>query len=67
MPYTISFVIRKRKQIDSINELPEANRPPEYMLWMRSGDEINKWIKKSLDPKYKDNSGLVISELDIEG
>ena len=65
-PYTIAYVMRKRMQIDSLNELPEDKRPPEYMIWNGSVEQINSWIKKAIHIPVKDTQ-LIISEDDIEG
>lgn len=46
LPYTISYVFRKRVQIDNLNELPSEKRPPENILWHNNPDKLTKWIKK---------------------
>ncbi len=46
LPWTISYVIRKRAQIDSFNELPAEKRPPESMIWYGSNKDIDEWFKK---------------------
>lgn len=67
LPYTVSFVLRKRKQIDSLNELPKEKRPPEYIIWDKGGEEIDRWI----DRVYKNNTnmsdGITITADMIEG
>jgi len=46
LPWTISYVIRKRAQIDSFNELPEEKRPTDNLIWYGTNKEINLWFKK---------------------
>ena len=65
LPYTISFVIKKRIQIDNLNELEKSKRPPEMMIWDGTGDEIEEWLDKVFDRKSDDTIELVISEADI--
>jgi len=54
LPYTISFVIRKRQQLDSLNELPKEKRPPDLMFWDGTPEELESWLdnvfKKNKDP-----------------
>lgn len=54
MPWTISYVIRKRVQIDSYNELPKEKRPPDKLIWYGTPEDIEKWFKKVF--KTKDNT-----------
>lgn len=65
IPYTISFVIRKRQQIDGFNELPKEKRPPEKMAWDGSQDDLDEWFDKVFDTK--EDNGIIISESEIEG
>jgi len=65
LPYTISFVIRKRMQIDSINEIPKEKRPPELMLWDGDSEEIESWINKAFDGKQKQKLEFTISPDEI--
>ena len=64
IPYTISFVIRKRLQIDNLNELPKDKRPPEAIIWDGTSSDLDKWIEKMYD---KGDDGIVLSLTDIEG
>lgn len=64
LPYTISFVIRKRQQLDSLSEFPKDKRPPEMMIWTGSSDDIENWIDKVYDLKKQKESDTV--ELVIE-
>lgn len=44
LPYTISFLIRKRMQIDSWLELPKEKRPPES-IWDKPSD-LEEWFDR---------------------
>lgn len=69
IPYTISFVIRKRIQIDNLNELPKEKRPPEMMIWDGSSTELEDWIDRVYDRKKRkeyDVSEIVILDRDME-
>jgi len=68
LPYTISFVFRKRIQVDNLSELPKEKRPPDKILWDGTADEIDKWLDKVFDRKEKpDGLQLSISDAEIEG
>jgi len=65
IPYTWSYVIRKRMQVDSINELPNDKRPPDVVIWWRPQEELERWINNAL--KLDDESSdIFISESEIE-
>jgi len=68
LPWTISYVIRKRAQIDSFNELPQEKRPPEKMIWYGDSKDIDNWFKKVF--KLRDENPnefiLEISDAEIE-
>jgi hypothetical protein len=66
MPYTISFIIRKRKQLDNLSELPKEKRPPEYIIWDRGGDEIDRWIDRVYNNKSKSDS-IEFWDTEVEG
>jgi len=66
IPYTLSFVIRKRVQIDSLNEMPKDKRPPELMIWDGTSDEIESWIDKVYDRKDNTPDGIYIDIKDDE-
>ena len=48
LPYTISYVIRKRLQVSSLQEMPKDKRVPEMTIWDGSAEEIEEWIKKNI-------------------
>jgi hypothetical protein len=65
LPYTISYCIRKRSQIDNLSELPKAKRPPDKILWDGTGDELEEWLDKVIDSKQT-KSEMIIRDTDIE-
>lgn len=65
VPYTISFVIRKRQQLDNLNELPKEKQPPEDMIWEGTSEEIEDWINKVFDHNKGSNTAEFIIE-DVE-
>lgn len=69
IPYTLSFVIRKRIQIDNLNEMPKDKRPPEMMIWDGTSDEIEEWIDRVYKRKEDKPEGLYldIRDAEIEG
>lgn len=67
LPWTISYVIRKRSQIDSFNELPKEKRPPDSMIWYGVQDDIDDWFDKVLKNKTPQKViDIQISEDEIE-
>jgi hypothetical protein len=60
LPYTISFVIRKRQQIDNFNELPQEKRPTEALIWDSPPEDVEEWFDTVFDLKKK-QSDLTIS------
>lgn len=67
MPYTISYVIRKRTQIDNLNELPKEKRPPEIYLWDKSTEDLEMWLDGVLGKNKTKEKEMTISLRDIEG
>ena len=63
LPWTISYVIKKRAQIDSFNELPKDKRPPDDILWYGTPEELDKWFDKVLDRDYQDPEKAVILDI----
>jgi hypothetical protein len=64
VPYTISYVLRKRLQIDNLSELPKEKRPTEEIIWEGSSEELDDWLGRVLNRKNTDNTELVISEIE---
>ena len=53
IPYTISFVIRKRQQLDNLNELDKKRRPPEDIIWNGSPEDLEEWLARAFEPNKK--------------
>jgi hypothetical protein len=68
LPWTISYVIRKRAQLDSFNELPADKRPPTNMIWYGDSKDIDNWFRKVFKMKEgnPDEFILQISDDEIE-
>jgi hypothetical protein len=54
IPYTISYVMKKRMQLDNFNELPEEKRPPEELIWEGTPEEVKEWLDDVLSNNKKD-------------
>jgi hypothetical protein len=65
LPYTISFAIRKCRQIDSFYELPEKSRPPKS-LWDKP-QALKEWMDRDADPNKQTEFTLNIPESQVEG
>lgn len=67
LPYTLSYVIRKRIQYDNLMELPSENRPSDELIFNSSGDELEEFLESVLHTKNSSNTkGLSINITDIE-
>jgi hypothetical protein len=68
LPYTISFVIRKRQQLDNLAELGKK-KPPEDIIWDGTPEDLEDWIERAVDPKAKGDNEITfnIKPSDIEG
>lgn len=66
MPYTISFVIRKRQQLDGIYELPKEKRPDDRLIWDGTSDELEKFYDRMFKGKENNISEIVFSDSEIE-
>lgn len=65
IPFTISYVIRKRQQIDNLNELPKDKRPSLRMIFDNSSDELSDWIDEVMNIK-NNSSDIVFYEDEVE-
>lgn len=52
-PYTLSYVIRKRLQVDGYMELPKEKRPPDKIIWDGKPSEIEEWFDRVYNRKKK--------------
>jgi len=67
VPYTISYVIRKRQQIDSFNELPKEKRPPESIVWDGTSDDLDDWFNKVFNRKNnQDDRDIIFDAEEVE-
>ena len=67
IPWTISYVIRKRAQIDSFNEIPKEKRPTDDIIWYGTQKDIDEWFKKVFKTKENPNEVILnISDDEIE-
>ena len=68
IPHTISYVIRKRIQVDNLNELPKEKRPPIKMMWEGTAEEIDEFLEKVFNvTKTGKSEDLIMDINDIEG
>jgi hypothetical protein len=51
LPWTMSFVARKRQQVDNLSELPKDKKPPDNIVWWGTSEELEGWIDKVFDKK----------------
>ncbi len=51
LPWTMSFVVRKRQQVDGLRELPREKRPPDSIVWWGTPEQLEGWIDKVFDKK----------------
>lgn len=65
IPYTISYVLRKRIQIDNLNELPKDKRPPEKMIWDGGSNELDNWLERVMGGKQDSMFEFDIDESEI--
>ena len=64
-PHSINYVIKRRMQIDSYNELPEDKRPPRC-LWDKPS-ELDEWFNRVFsDGKKQIEFSLPVNEDEIE-
>lgn len=66
IPYTISYIIRKRQQIDSLMELEDSKRPSDEMIYDGTSEELDNWLKRVISGKESSTVDLVFSEFEVE-
>ena len=68
IPHTVSYVIRKRRQIDNLMELPAEKRPPDDILWHNNPDKLDDWLDDVMNKKKesKDDGEVRLSLDEIE-
>jgi len=60
VPYTISYVIRKRQQIDTFNEMPREKRPPDDIIWDGTSDDLDEWLNKVFKQNEREEDQTII-------
>ena len=64
-PHTISYVIRKRQQIDSLSELGKSKFPPNEIIWDGTPEDLEEWIDRVLKVDHSDTvTGIDLSEVE---
>lgn len=66
IPYTISYVIRKRQQVDNLSELPKDKKPDDEMIWDGAPEELESWLERVLSGKESKEIELNFTEFEIE-
>jgi hypothetical protein len=64
LPYTISYVIRKRMQVDGLNELPKDKRPTDFIIWDGSSDDIDRWLDRVYRNKEEASFDIELGEIE---
>ena len=64
LPYTISFLIKKRMQIDSWMELPEDRRPP-IAIWDKPS-ELEDWFDRVYGENTQTEFNMNFNENEVE-
>jgi hypothetical protein len=65
----MSYVAKKRLQIDNLNELQKEKRPPDTILWWGTAEDLEEWLDKVLGTKKEvqdENLEFMIRQEDIE-
>lgn len=65
LPYTLSFVVRKRLQYDNLMELPKEKRPPDKIIFDGTPEDIDEWLDRIFGNK-SNNLEFTINEDEIE-
>lgn len=69
LPWTMSYIIRKRMQVDNFNEMSKEKRPTEDMIWNGTPEELEKWVDDAYgvkDSRRADEIPFVIKENEVE-
>lgn len=66
IPHTISFIIRKRLQIDNLNELSKDKRPPDRIIWEGSSEDLEEFLDRVLYKNEPSHFDFVINDSEIE-
>lgn len=63
-PHTVSYVIRKRQQIDNLSELPKEKRPPDSIIWDGTTEDLDDWLDRVFNKNEKQSVDLLITEIE---
>lgn len=69
LPYTLSYIIRKRTQFDNLMEIPKEDRPKNFdeLIFNSTGDELEEYLEDLFNRrKNNQGNGLSILVSDIE-
>jgi hypothetical protein len=66
IPYTISYVIRKRMQIDGFNELSKDKRPTTQLIFDGTSEEIESWLDDVIKNKTSNKADIIIDNIEGE-
>jgi len=64
LPHTVSFVIRKRIQVDNLNQLPKEKRPTVKMMWEGTSEEIDEFLERVCGKDEPTTTDIIISEIE---
>jgi hypothetical protein len=67
IPYTISYVIRKRQQIDSLSELGSEKMPSDELIWDGTSEELQEFIDDVTSSEHIRNKPVEFDISDVEG
>ena len=69
LPWIFSFIVKKRRQVDNLMEVPKDKRPPDYMIWWGTPEEMETWLDRMFDHdenKPVEEFSFIIPEENIE-
>ena len=66
LPYTTTYIIKKRMQIDNLSELEEDKRPTEDMIWEGTPEELEIWLDRVIRGKEKKELEFLIKEEEVD-
>jgi len=62
----MTYLVKKRQQLDNLLELPKEKRPPDLMIWWGTPEDIEDWLDKVYSRKPKDDKiEFIIREEEI--
>lgn len=64
LPYTLSYLVKKRMQIDNWMELPREKRPPES-IWDKPGD-LEEWFDRIYGEESQTEFSVGWNENEVE-